>query len=78
MMKAYLIKCALSAGSPLQAKMTHPFTQQPPKVWTAWDQEDLDKRLNGLPPAVKAGPLMAGIEHKKAQGVRNALLTGTH
>ena len=29
----YLIKCALSAGSPLQAKMTHPFTQDMHKVW---------------------------------------------
>ena len=69
----YLIKCALSAGSPLQAKMTHPFTQDMHKVWNVWDQEDLDKRLNGLPPSVKAGPLMAGLERKKAQGVRNAL-----
>jgi hypothetical protein len=53
--------------------MNHTFNQELPKVWNAWDQEDLDKRLNGLPPSVKAGPLMAGIERKSAQGVRNAL-----
>jgi hypothetical protein len=60
---SYLIKSAM--GSPIQAKMTHPLTQEPvPEEWTVEKQRELDSLFSRLPPSVQSASLLANLTHQ--------------